>query len=156
MRRHDREIQNINDIIQVMEKCEVCRLALNDNDYPYILPLNFGMQTKNGKIILYFHGANEGKKYELIKKDNHASFEMDCSHNLVTNISNEGCSCTMAYESVIGYGRIEIVSEDEKYHALCLLMKHYHKEDCSFNPSVMLRTTVLKLTVEQISGKIHL
>ncbi len=44
----------------------------------------------------------------------------------------------------------------KKYHALCLLMKHYHKEDCSFNPSVMLRTTVLKLTVEQISGKIHL
>ena len=52
---------------------------------------------------------------------------MDCSHNLVTNISNEGCSCTMAYESVIGYGRIEIVSEDEKYHALCLLMKHYQR-----------------------------
>ncbi len=26
------------------------------------------MQTENGQIILYFHGANEGKKYELIKK----------------------------------------------------------------------------------------
>lgn len=155
MRRSDREIQNINDIIQVMEKCDVCRLALNDNDYPYILPLNFGMQTENGQIILYFHGANEGKKYELIEKDNHASFEMDCSHNLVTNISNGSCSCTMEYESVIGYGQIEIVSDDEKYHALNLLMKHYHNEDCSFNQSIMLRTTVLKLTVKHISGKIH-
>ncbi len=156
MRRADREIQNIKDIIQVMEKCDVCRLALNDHDYPYILPLNFGMQTEKEQIILYFHGADEGKKYELIAKDNRASFEMDCSHNLVTSISNGSCSCTMEYESVIGHGRIEIVPDDEKYQALCLLMKHYHKEDCSFNPSVMSRTTVLKLTVEQISGKIRM
>lgn len=92
----------------------------------------------------------------MIKKDNHASFEMDCSHNLITNISNESCSCTMEYESVIGYGRIKIVPDNEKYQALCLLMEHYHKKDCSFNPSVMSRTTVLKLTVEQISGKKHI
>ena len=122
MRRADREIQNIKDIIQVMEKCDVCRLALNDNDYPYILPLNFGIQTENEQIILYFHGANEGKKYELIAKDNRASFEMDCSHNLVTSMSNENCSCTMEYESVIGYGRIEIVPDNEKYQALHLLI----------------------------------
>lgn len=61
MRRNDRKIQNTNDIIQVIKKCDICRLALNDNDYPYILPLNFGMQTENEQIILYFHGANEGK-----------------------------------------------------------------------------------------------
>ena len=156
MRRADREIQNIKDIIQVMEKCDVCRLALNDNDYPYILPLNFGMQTENEQIILYFHGANKGKKYELIAKDNRASFEMDCSHNFVTRMSNESCSCTMEYESVIGHGRIEIVPDNEKHQAFHLLMKHYHQKDGSFNPSIMSCTTVLKLIVEQISGKTHI
>jgi len=151
MRRSDREITDINEIIQVMEKCDVCRLAIHDEEYPYILPLNFGMEADNEQIVLYFHGANEGKKYELITKDNRVGFEMDCAHKLVTDIDNG--SCTMEYESVIGYGRIKSISEDEKYNALCVLMKHYHKEDFSFNQAVMPQTTVFKLVVEHVSGK---
>lgn len=151
MRRSDREITDINEIIQVMEKCDVCRLAIHDEEYPYILPLNFGMEADNEQIVLYFHGANEGKKYELITKDNRVGFEMDCAHKLVTDIDNG--SCTMEYESVIGYGRIKSIPEDEKYNALCVLMKHYHKEDFPFNQAVMPQTTVFKLVVEHVSGK---
>ncbi|MBP3325128.1 MAG: pyridoxamine 5'-phosphate oxidase family protein [Coprococcus sp.] len=151
MRRSDREITDINEIIQVMEKCDVCRLAIHDEEYPYILPLNFGMEADNEQIVLYFHGANEGKKYELITKDNRVGFEMDCAHKLVTDIDHG--SCTMEYESVIGYGRIKSIPEDEKYNALCVLMKHYHKEDFPFNQAVMPQTTVFKLVVEHVSGK---
>lgn len=151
MRRSDREIKEIESIIAVMEKCEVCRLALNDSGYPYILPLNFGMETTEDKIILYFHGAAEGKKYDLIAKDNRVSFEMDCSHKLVTDEAKG--SCTMEYESVIGRGRIEIIPEDKKYQALCLLMKHYHKEEFRFNESVIPQTTVFQLIVEHVTGK---
>lgn len=151
MRRSDREIKDIQDIIKVMEQCDVCRLAFNDENYPYILPLNFGMVIENKQIVLYFHGANEGRKYELIARDNRASFEMDCAHNLVTDISNG--NCTMEYKSVIGRGRIEIVTDDKKYDALCVLMKHYHKEDFSFNKEMIPKTTVLKLVVEQVTGK---
>lgn len=151
MRRSDREIKDINEIIRVMEKCDVCRLALNDEEYPYILPLNFGMETDNGKIVLYFHGATEGKKFDLMAKDNRASFEMDCSHKLVTEISQG--NCTMEYESVIGQGKIEMIPDEEKYNALCILMKHYHKEDFPFNKSIMPQTTVFKLIVESVTGK---
>lgn len=151
MRRSDREITDIDDMIRVMERCDVCRLALNDEHYPYILPLNFGMQVINGQIILYFHGATEGKKYDLFRQDNRASFEMDCAHKLVTD--EETGNCTMEYESVIGHGRIEIVPEEEKYEALCILMAHYHKEDFPFNQAVIPRTMVFKLTVEQMTGK---
>lgn len=151
MRRKDREITDINDMIKVMERCDVCRLALNDKDYPYILPLNFGMQVINGQINLYFHGATEGKKYDLFKRDNRASFEMDCAHRLVTD---EGTgNCTMEYESIIGRGRVEIVPEEEKYEALCILMAHYHKEAFPFNQAMIPHTVVFKLTVEQMTGK---
>lgn len=154
MRRSDREIKDIDEIIKVIEKCDVCRLALNDDEYPYILPLNFGMQVTNGKITLYFHGATEGKKYELIEKDKRASFEMDCSHRLVTDMDRG--NCTMEYESVIGKGMIEILSEEEKYDALCILMKHYHKEDFPFNKAVIPETTVMKLVVENVTGKVRM
>ena len=154
MRRTDREIKDLKDIIKVMEKCDTCRLALNDEGYPYILPLNFGMEVMDDKITLYFHGATEGKKYELIEKDNRASFEMDCSHRLVTEV--ERGSCTMEYESVIGRGRIEILPEEEKYGALCILMRHYHKEDFPFDKRVIPKTTVMKLFVESITGKVRM
>lgn len=151
VRRSNREIKELEDMIAVMEKCDVCRLALNDEEYPYILPMNFGMQVLEGRITLYFHGATEGKKYELIRKNNKASFEMDCEHRLVTIM--ETGNCTMTYESIIGNGTIEMVSDDEKYEALCILMRHYHKEDFPFNQNVMPMTTVFKLNVNQVTGK---
>lgn len=152
MRRSDREVKNYDEITDIIKKCDVCRLALNDGDYPYIIPLNFGADiSTDKKITLYFHGANEGKKYELLKKDSRVSFEMDCSHRLVTD--TEHGSCTMEYESVIGKGIIEIVADEEKYNALCILMKHYHKEDFEFNKAVIPQTTVFKLTVDSITGK---
>ena len=42
MRRADREVKDVNEMIEIMKRCDVCRLALNDEGYPYILPLNFG------------------------------------------------------------------------------------------------------------------
>ncbi len=153
MRRSDREIRDKNEILEVMEKCDVCRLAFNDTEqgYPYILPLNFGMKTDGEQVILYFHGASEGRKYELTAKDNRVSFEMDCGHQLV--LDEASGNCTMNYESVIGRGRVEIVSGAEKDDALRVLMQHYREEDFPYNKAVVPRTTILKLTVEEMSGK---
>ncbi|MCD8087352.1 MAG: pyridoxamine 5'-phosphate oxidase family protein [Oscillospiraceae bacterium] len=152
MRRTDREIRDINEIIQVMEQCDVCRLALNDEaGYPYILPLNFGMRVEDGQITLYFHGAETGRKYELLARDNRVSFEMDRGHNLV--LDEEQGNCTMEYESVIGRGRVDIVPEEEKMEALHILMAHYRREDFPFNEAAVPRTTIMRLTVEQLTGK---
>lgn len=151
MRRSDREIKDFDEIVEVIKKCEICRLALNDEEYPYILPLNFGMQLEEGKIVFYFHGATEGKKYDLIARNNKASFEMDCSTKLVTIL--EDGNCTMEYESVIGQGTIEILPDEEKERALDILMKHYHKEDFPYNKAVIPRTTVFKMTVDKCTGK---
>lgn len=46
---------------------------------------------------------------------------MDCEHKLVTEV--ERGSCTMEYESVIGQGRVEMLSDDEKYNALYIFKK---------------------------------
>ena len=79
---------------------------------------------------------------------------MDCSHRLVMDV-DQG-NCTMEYESVIGKGKIEILSEEEKYEALCILMKHYHQEDFQFNLAVMPKTTVMKIVVENVTGKMRM
>ena len=62
-------------------------------------------------------------------------------------------SCTMGYASVIGHGTIEIVSDEDKYEALKILMRQYHSEDFKFNLDMMKVTTVLKMTVLDMVGK---
>lgn len=154
MRRSDREVTEFDSIVSIMKKCDVCRLALNGDGYPYILPLNFGIKISDGeKVELYFHGAFEGTKYELISKDPRAGFEMDCGHRLVTDPVSG--SCTMEYQSVVGTGRLQILSEDEKYDALCVLMSHYHPDGFKINADALSHTKAFKLTVEHMTGKIR-
>ena len=152
MRRSDREVKNIKEILAVMRGCDVCRLALNDDGYPYIVPLNFGFTEDDGKIELFFHSAAEGHKLDLIRKDARAAFEMDTEHRL-QYFEDKGY-CTFAYASVMGRGRITILPDEEKPAALHTIMDHSHPgENAYFNPAAMPRTTVYKLTVEEITGK---
>ncbi len=151
MRRSDREVTGFENLVAIMEKCDVCRIALNQDGYPYIVPLNFGLKTEGQKVELYFHSALSGTKLELIQKDSRASFEMDCGHRLV--MDEKRGSCTMEYESVIGQGHIEIVPDEKKYEALCILMAHYHQEKFPFNQAVVPQTAVFKLVVESMTGK---
>ena len=152
MRKSDREIKSKEEIIDIIKRCDVIRLAFNNGDYPYILPLNFGFKVKNDKVIFYFHSALEGTKVDIMKKDNRASFEMDTKHEL--QYYEERGYCTMSYESIIGRGRIRILPEDEKMNALKKLMGHYHKsEDTYFNPAAMSRTLVYSLEVEEMTAK---
>ena len=69
MRRTQNEMKSIEEICAVLDKCKVCRLAMNHNGYPYLVPMNFGYEREGNKIYLYFHGANAGTKKELIEKD---------------------------------------------------------------------------------------
>ena len=103
------------------------------------------------QIELYFHCASEGTKLDLIRKDNRATFEMDCNHNFI--LYEERMSCTMGYESVIGHGTIEFIDDEHKFEALKILMNQYHAEDFKFNTAMMKVTTVFKLVVSDMTGK---
>ena len=152
MRRSDREITDLDEIVDVMKRCDVCRLAFADGEYPYILPLNFGMDHTDGKIVLYFHSAMEGYKTDLIKRCSKVSFEMDCNHAL--QYFEEKGYCTFSYESVIGSGVLSIVAESEKETALDKIMEHYHKgQKAPYSHAAIPRTLVYKLEVSRVTGK---
>lgn len=153
MRRKDRQVTDQKEILEIIEKCNVCRLALKDDDCPYILPLNFGLDVKEGQITLYFHSALEGHKVQLLKKGGKAAFEMDCDHSLYYD--EERGYCTFGYESVIGKGSIDILENDEEklYGLERIMAKNHGGEAPYFNPAAVPRTLVYKLSVEEITGK---
>ncbi|MBU3803729.1 MAG: pyridoxamine 5'-phosphate oxidase family protein [Candidatus Cellulosilyticum pullistercoris] len=152
MRRKDREITDLNEILSIIKKCDVCRIALFDEAFPYIVPLNFGVEVDKEQIVLYFHSAGVGKKIDLIKANKKVAFEMDCEHRLVAG--SISCHYTMEYESVCGNGEMTIVGDEEKVKALKCLMKQYvQADDFEFNDKSVRAVTVLKLTVQTVTGK---
>ena len=152
MRRTDQEITDRQELLDVMARCDVCRLALNDESgYPYVVPLNFGMEERDGTLYLLFHGAMTGTKYDRMERDPRAAFEMDCGHMICTDEAKG--MCTMAYESVIGRGRLEPVPEAEREAALQCLMAHYGRPDFAFDRASVARTRVFRLAVESMTGK---
>lgn len=153
MRKANREVKCRKEMIDIIRRCDVIRLAFNNGDYPYIVPLNFGFEDKGDQLTFYFHSALEGTKVDIMKNDNRASFEMDTKHELQYDEAKG--YCTMSYESVIGRGKIRILSEEEKMDALKKLMAQYHSadEEKYFNPAAIPRTLVYALEVESMTGK---
>lgn len=155
MRRKDREVTDEKRIGEIIGECKVCRLGLNDGRAPYIVPLNFGYEKRDGRLFLYFHSALEGKKTELIKRNGYASFEMDTKGELYGE--GNACSYTYMYASVIGEGNVKVLeAKDDKIYALNLIMEHYTKKsDWSYDENVLNRMCVIRLEAEKISCKEH-
>ena len=103
MRRKEREVTDAGEIREILDECKVCRLGLSDEDGIYMVPMNYGYREQDGKLILYFHGAKEGKKVEMIRKDPRAGFEMDCGHGLQEG--EKACQYSYYFASVIGTGK---------------------------------------------------
>ena len=59
MRRSDRELKDMADIVAIAKRETVCTVAFHDESCPYLIPLNYGAEVEEGKLVLYFHGAKE-------------------------------------------------------------------------------------------------
>jgi nitroimidazol reductase NimA-like FMN-containing flavoprotein (pyridoxamine 5'-phosphate oxidase superfamily) len=152
MRRSEKEITDKKEIEQVIESADVCRVAFADNNVPYIVAMNFGY-SRSGSPVLYFHCAYEGKKIDLIKKNNYVCFAMDTDHELYGG--SRACDFGMRYRSVVGWGRISIVSgENDKIKGLDHIMSHYAAGGKhEYDQSALDRMLVLKLEISHMTGK---
>lgn len=149
MRRAEREIQSFEGIVDVLGRCDTVRLAMFDETYPYVVPLSFGYEVKNGKLTLYIHGANAGKKHELLKRNNRVCVEADLCHRFV----DTGTSVSCIYESVIGFGTAERITGKEACHGLDRLLKHCGFDGYPFDPAVTDMLDVYRITLDTVTGK---
>ncbi|MDR0813219.1 MAG: pyridoxamine 5'-phosphate oxidase family protein [Oscillospiraceae bacterium] len=153
MRRTDREVTELSDILSIIEKSSVCRLALCDGEFPYVVPLNFGYEYSGGELSLYFHCAKEGKKLDLIARNPNAAFCIDNPGRVQGD--NGACEFTMSYESVLGSGNVEMLTQNtDKLHALAVIMKQYAPgREFSFPEAAVEAVTCLRLRTAEFSGK---
>jgi uncharacterized protein len=157
MRRSDREVSDIVVIEEIIKKADVCRIALAVDNIPYLITMNFGYSNDHEQR-LFFHCANEGRKLEMIRKNNYVCFEMDIDHKIYLSAGSDGrkgCNWGMKYRSVVGYGNISIITgKKEKKTGLDYILNHYGDENEYFyDEKVLANTTVLRLDITEISGK---
>ena len=69
MRRNDREVTDFNEIVDILKRADTLHLGIFGEEFPYVVPLSYGFETSDGKIVFYVHGASEGKKHDLISAD---------------------------------------------------------------------------------------
>ena len=109
MRRSEREVTDCNEIRQILERAEVLRIAMHDEPYPYIVPVNFGFTMQDDQLVLFFHGAKVGKKCDLLQKNPHVSFEVEGKQQLIP--PNGAASCMSFMDgSLITSGRSSVLS----------------------------------------------
>ena len=110
MRRKDREVQSLDEIFDILNRCDTVRIGFQGDKYPYVVPVSFGAELIDEKVIVYFHCAREGMKLELLKKDPRICLEGDIF--IRTETTNHGI--TTRYESVIGFGECRIVEDEQE------------------------------------------
>lgn len=152
MRRIEMEVTGIDEIEAIISRCDACRIALVDDNIPYIVTMNFGYSAGADKK-LFFHTANVGMKIDIIRKNNYVCFEMDTDHDLKKG--GDACDFTMKYCSVVGWGDIYIVNdEEEKREGLNSIMQHYtNQKEFTYRQDVFNKTTLLKLVIRTMTGK---
>ena len=151
MRRCDREITDLYEIESILKACHVCHLALCAENRPYAIALNYGFVPGNPPV-LYFHGAHNGKKLDLIAQNPIAAFIID--HPIEIVRGETACGWGMKYESVMGEGRLEVVTDPaERMVGLETIMAQHGGAGVPLNPEAIKGTYILKLTIENLTGK---
>ena len=148
MRRNEKEIKDPAALRAVIQQSMVCRVGLSDGNRPYIVPLCFGYEDG----FLYFHAAHEGRKIEIIKKNNCVCFEFEANAEIVEE--QQACDWSMRYQSVIGFGTAVFLDDvEEKRRALQIIMRQYSNRSFSFPEHSLASTTVIRVAIESMTGK---
>lgn len=124
--------------------------VLGDDDYPYGMPINHYYCEEDEKI--YFHSGQKGHRTDSMRRHDKVSF---CVYD--SGFRKEG-QWSLNIRSVIVFGRIEFVEDQEKVYSICRKLCHKFTDDEAYIEDEIRtagpRTLMFALVPEHISGKL--
>ncbi len=153
MRRKDRELNDIEHIEAILRQCDIAHIAMMDEQgWPYCVPVNFGYTMENTELTLYFHGALQGKKADLLRTNPRVSVCIYRNFGIVA--SDTACGFGITFESVMAFGHACIVqSEQVRQQGLKAIMAKVSDVDLPYDQQILSRTAVFAVKVEQFTAK---
>lgn len=152
MRRKDREVTDIDEIKDILNLCKTCHVAMVEENIPYIVPLSYGYEIEGNTLTLYLHSAKEGRKIDILRKNNQVCYEM----------SDEGeplhaetpCNSGYYFSSIIGFGEVIFIEdEEEKCKALTKMFAQQTGKEVIFNAQQAQAVCVYKIISTEFTGK---
>ena len=152
MRRKDRKIKDIKEIVNILDKCKTAHLAMVDEGRPYVVPLSYGYVLDEGVLTLYFHSAKEGRKLDILRRNPDVCFEISCEGEALH--AEVPCNSGYYYSSIIGDGQAVFVEDvAEKCKGLAVLFKQQTGRDVEFTQEQADMVCVFKVVSGEFSGK---
>jgi len=108
MRKYDREVKDKTLIKAILDMCDIINVAFFDEEYPYIVPLNFGYEFEDD-LVFYCHHGPWGHKNTLIEK---APKVCVVTHKFLDNIYNSYDNSSHDYRSVMAFGEMSFIPPD--------------------------------------------
>ena len=149
MRRTDREVTDFDQLMDILRRADTLRLGLHDEPYPYVVPLSYGFEAVDGRVTLYFHGASEGLKHELIRRNPHVCVEADIFHRYAETPGG----VTVVYESFIGFGTARRVTGEQAARGMDLLLEHCGFGGFAYTREALAATAMYAIELESFTGK---
>lgn len=149
----NRSLDNQRDILEIIEKCDVCYVSMVDKDNkPYLIPMNFGFSENT--ILL--HCAKHGKKIDILKNNPEVCILFTTDHLMHWQNEDVACSWSMKYRSVLTYGSVDFIDDiNEKEAILHQFMKNYSTRSFKFGKPSLEEVQVLKVDVIRFEGRAY-
>jgi len=151
IRRKEKEITDRKDMVRILKEARYVTVAMTDIDGPYLVSLTHAYDAKRNAI--YFHCAYDGRKVEILKRDNRVWGQALIDHGYVAG------KCDQLYETAQFKGRVTFLDDPvEKRHALETMIRKNEK-----HPDAVIRKQVTdesvghvnigRIDIEYMSGK---
>ncbi len=148
MRRKEKAVEHRREQETIISRARVCRLGMCDGGKPYVVPLCFGY--RDGRV--YLHSARNGRKIDILKRNNHVCVEFDLDGAL--EVKANPCNWGMHFQSVIAFGTARFLeTESEKKTGLDLILAHYNAPKAAYARKTLAATTVIEITIEEMTAK---
>lgn len=153
MYQRDKAIKDIvrkDEMLDVIKQCKFCHVGFVDGDMPYVLGFNFGYEDDK----IYLHCAKEGKKLDILRKNNNVCVMFDTGHEFFHRHEHVACSYRMRYKSVMAMGKAYIIDDyDEKLKGLQILMKQYSDRTFEYSKPSVDNVVIIRIEIEKMTGR---
>lgn len=155
MIRKDREVTDFNEIVEMLKNFKHIQLGMSKDNMPYVVPMNFGFEVIDGKVVIYIHSAGRGMKIDILKENPNVCVQGNTF--IKVTASADRSDCTSRYESVTGFGKAEpIESIEEKQHAAGCLVQQLRIPKEMYDHMLCKAykgTNFYKIVLNEITGK---
>ncbi|MHA2378911.1 MAG: pyridoxamine 5'-phosphate oxidase family protein [Candidatus Thorarchaeota archaeon] len=151
IRRKEKEIKDRAEMIEILKKAQHITTAMCDENEPYLVTLSHGYDDEKGCI--YFHCAKEGKKIDILNKNNRVWGQA------LVDLGYVQGACDHLYATTQFRGRVTFITDTkEKEHALTVMIHGIDDDPAKviseqITKKSVKRVNICRIDIDYMSGK---